>query len=325
LKTLIGDVPLNSGETMAVSCVLGPEPPEASRIEPFLAHKGGIWNWHTRKTLQEPLDDLEGRYYVGEIDGEIVGNICTFECEGAGILGHVFTVPDHRHKGVASGIMNLQMDDFRQRGGKAMTLGTGYGSNAYRIYQGFGFESVVPGSGQMRYSVDPGFFDRLFEPAPVSARRVTWGDGPWLNFLFMRPGEPLLRNLAYGAFGQTNMESIGIKIQHDRENGKLHSAWVLATPERIPAGFATLTPHPLWPGPVSLLSFCLHPNFESQAPALLRAIEWPEGKVQTCIERGSGDLFGALLNFGFRNEGHQEKQLRVNDEARDVVLFAKEF
>ncbi|HAA73566.1 TPA: hypothetical protein DCE37_00380 [Candidatus Latescibacteria bacterium] len=39
-----------------------------------------------------------------------------------GLFGHVFTKPEERRKGAA----NALMEDFRQRGGKALYLGTGY-------------------------------------------------------------------------------------------------------------------------------------------------------------------------------------------------------
>jgi hypothetical protein len=337
-----------------------------------------VWNWHIAKALREPLEDLETRFYLGEIGGRIVGNICTFESGGIGILGHVYTDPAHRHKGVAGGIMGLQMEDFRRRSGKALTLGTGYGSNAYRIYESYGFRSILPESGIMRYSVEPDYFEKLEQDLTsrqqhqeqafgtrasgiggsidallgmarqfglesketeadlrglkdrsshdafgLSARSATWGDGPRLNLLFLRSGPPLLRNLAYGCFGVTNFESVGLKLMKDREDGRLHGAWTLETEDRIPVGFSTLTKAPLWPQGVWLLDLFLHPAFEAHAPTLLQAISWPEGKVTAHLEPGSQALASALEGAGFHKEGDLRGQLRAGGESRDVELWGK--
>jgi hypothetical protein len=273
--------------------------------------------------------------------------------------------------------MNLQMEDFRKRGGKALTLGTGYGSNAYTIYQGYGFRSILPESGIMRYSVEPDYFERLekeltagqehreqahgtrasglggsidallgmakqfglesketeselrglkerssHEAFGLSARPVTWGDGPRLNLLFLRSGPPLLRNLAYGCFGVTNFESVGLKLMKDSEDGRLHGAWTLETEDRIPVGFATVTKAPLWPE-VWILDLFLHPAFESHAPVLLDAIRWPEGKVAAHLEAGTEALASALEGAGFRQEGTLGGQLRKGGELRDVEVWAR--
>ena len=88
------------------------------------------------------------RFYLGVIEGEAVGNIMTVEHGGIGILGHVYTLPEQRRKGIASRIMAAQMKDFQERGGRTLTLGTGFDSPAYWIYQGYGFRSIVEGSGR---------------------------------------------------------------------------------------------------------------------------------------------------------------------------------
>ena len=52
--------------------------------------------------------------------------------------------------------MARQMEDFRNREGSALFLGTGYDTVPYYIYEEFGFESVEPGSGFMIYYAESG-------------------------------------------------------------------------------------------------------------------------------------------------------------------------
>src|SRR5690242_6632483 len=124
-----------TGEELTVMCISPPEPEWDSRIRPFLAHKPPHYREHVNLALSGRCDDLETRFYVGVLDGELVGNIMTVESRGVGILGHVHTREDQRRKGICDAIMTCQMEDFRERRGHVLLLGTGYQSAAYPIYE----------------------------------------------------------------------------------------------------------------------------------------------------------------------------------------------
>ena len=61
-------------------------------------------------------------YYLLHRDGQLIVNMMNIQYKGVGLFGHVFTKLEERWKGGA----NALMEDFRQRGGKALYLGTGY-------------------------------------------------------------------------------------------------------------------------------------------------------------------------------------------------------
>ena len=157
-----GEVELKTGERMEVGVVTAPDTPHAEEMKQFLGHKPGNYKWHIERCVTEVLDALETRFYVGKLNGAVITNIMTVEYQGVGILGHVFTLPQQRRKGAAKGVMAYQMEDFRQRSGSALYLGTGYNSHPYYIYQSFGFESVFPESGFMKYHVNEDFEGTLF-------------------------------------------------------------------------------------------------------------------------------------------------------------------
>src|SRR5205823_5786125 len=135
---------------------LGPDETYRDVIAPLLGHKRPRTRWEIELALREPMEGLESRFYLGLVAGEAVANVMTVEYRGVGILGHVFTRPEFRRQGICNAIMEQQMEDFRRRGGRYMALGTGYDSAPYHIYRGFGFESILPQYGFMKYVTHPG-------------------------------------------------------------------------------------------------------------------------------------------------------------------------
>src|SRR5207245_380029 len=147
---------LTTGERLELGVVETPDPSWSDRIVPFLLHKGGDWNHHIAAALERPLDDLETCFYVGMVDGQVVTQVMISGARGAGILAHVFTSPRWRQRGAYRQLMAVQMADTRARGYRILTLGTGFDSHPYRIYQSFGFRSVEEGSGYMSWEATPG-------------------------------------------------------------------------------------------------------------------------------------------------------------------------
>src|SRR5690242_15346887 len=126
--------PLKTGEILRIECLTAPDEERAGQIKSFLAHKPSSYRWHIDAAFAGECDDLETRFYIGLLDGQLVGIIMTVEARGVGILGHVRTREDQRRKGICQAIMSHKMQDFRQRGGHVLLLGTGYQSPAYHIY-----------------------------------------------------------------------------------------------------------------------------------------------------------------------------------------------
>ena len=116
MHTHLGSETLKNGERLEISVVEGPDAEWQPRIEPFLAHKGPGWNDHIRRALAEPLDSLQTRFYVGCIGEELVTQVMIVGSGGAGILGHVYTKPEHRRKGAYSRLMAYQTEDMPRCG-----------------------------------------------------------------------------------------------------------------------------------------------------------------------------------------------------------------
>ena len=320
----LGEVNLKTEERMEVGVITAPDAPHAEAVKQFLGHKGGNWEWHIERCVTEVLDALETRFYVGKLDGRVITNIMTVEHEGIGILGHVFTLPNQRRKGACKGVMGYQMEDFRQRTGRALYLGTGYNSPPYYIYHSFGFESVFPESGFMKYYVNEDFEARYFAPAPAQPKPVEWHDWPKVTALSGIVGWDALRSLAWDVYGPTNMEGGFLGFKHTLETEDAYDdAKLLATSEGAIVGWATVSRDGRWKPATAVLDLFFHPNFADAVPALLSAVAFPESKVQCYVDSGAEQKAEVLEAAGFTREGRFKNQFAYQGQDYDVLVFGR--
>ncbi len=321
----LGETVLKTNERMEVGVVTAPDEPHAEEVKQFLGHKGGNWEWHIERCVIESLDALETRFYVGKVDGSIITNIMTVEHQGIGILGHVFTMPDQRRKGACKGVMAYQMEDFRQRKGYALYLGTGYNSHPYYIYHSFGFESVFPESGFMKYYVDTDFEERYFAPAPTQTKPVEWHDWPKVTALSGIVGGEPLRSLIWNVYGPTNMEGGFLNFKHDLETENIYEdAKLLITSDGAIVGWATVSRDTRWRPATAVLDLFFHPNFADEVPTLLTSVASPDTKVQCYVDSSAEQKAAILETAGFTCEGQLKNQFTYSGQAYDVLVFARE-
>ena len=326
---ILGETTLKSDEVMEVGLINAPDMPHAEEIKKFLAHKPQFFDWHIERCVTESLDELETRFYVGKLDEKIITNIMTVEHEGIGILGHVFTLPDQRRKGACKGTMAYQMEDFRQRDGRALYLGTGYNSHPYHIYHSFGFESVYPESGFMKYYVKDDFEDTYFAPTTTHPKEVEWHDWPKLTALSGIVGWETLRSLLWSVYGPANLEGIFLTFKRALEMDEINEAQVfddaklLATQEGAIVGWASVNRDSKWRHNIALLDLFFHPNFVDSVPSLLSAIKFPDLKVQCYIDSTSEKKAEVLETAGFVCEGTFRNQFSYLGKKYDVLVFGR--
>ena len=320
----LGEVGLKTGEQMEVGVITAPDEPHAEEVKQFLGHKGGNWEWHIERCVTEVLDALETRFYVGKLDGRVITNIMTVEHEGIGILGHVFTLPEQRRKGACKGVMAYQMEDFRQRAGRALYLGTGYNSHPYYIYHSFGFESVFPESGFMKYPVNSDFEERYFAPTSAAPKAIEWHDWPKVTALSGIVGWDTLRSLKWDVYGPTNMEGGFLSFKHDLETEDAYNdAKLLISSGGAIVGWATVSRDTRWQPTTGVLDLFFHPNFADAVPTLLSAVAFPETKVQCYVDSGAEKKAEVLETAGFTCEGRFKDQFAYGGQDYDVLVFAR--
>ncbi len=308
----MGDATLKNGETVEIGVITAPFDEFADRLTRLLGHKGWEWVWQVKRCLNGKVDDLETRFYVARRGDALVSNTCTFEQQGVGILGHVYTPPEERRKGLATALFERIMPDIRARGIKLMLLGTDYDTPPYYIYKKFGFEGYFEGSDQMRWAAEPDFERKYFAKAPTKIVAPTWAQWPRVNALFGQP-EEFPKSFAYGKFGKDHAEDCYIYLQYSLRIKPLATAKLLQS-EKTGAivGVAWIVPRQLFPKTRTLDLYC-HPNHTDGWAKLLAVMEWPAMPVVTMIEAGKRAKAAVLKEFGFEPVGMVQGMLPKPD------------
>jgi RimJ/RimL family protein N-acetyltransferase len=319
---------LKTGEALQVECVLAPDAAREPQILPFLGHKPPDYLGHIQAAFAGECGALETRFYIGLLDGEMVGNIMTVETHGIGIFGHVNTREDQRRKGICQSIMRHQMEDFRQRNGHVLLLGTGFQSPPYWIYHAFGFRDLPGGRpGQMRYGreEEPDFEAQWLAPAAVKPVPARWEHWPQVALLGSVAVPAYLRSLTLPLWGVSVLEGTYLKFLQTwcGADGQGRAA-VLEAETGAVVAMATLVPDQRWHGDVGLLDVFAHSQVSAEAIAeLIEALSPWVGKVQCYADPRDVGKIGALEQLGFRREAVLSNQFREGDNRRDAWLYAR--
>jgi len=317
---------LRSGERMEIGVVAGPDAEWLPRLAPFLSHKPDQYRHHIRRALEGPLDELDTRFYVGVVDGKLISQIMVVGDRRAGIVGHVFTLPEERRKGACRAIMARQMADVRALGYQALGLGTGFETHPYWIYHSFGFRGVAPGNGCMRWFASPESEAELYAAAKAHTREGRWSDWGHVHLLALRPlvaDEELPRSVTLGIKTQSSAEGPFLYFQRRREREPGAQARALVSETGAIVGWATLAPDPQWFGDHWLLDFDTHPAFSDRMPELLAGLDWPPTPVHAYLTAPEGPKAAALGAAGFAKAEALKAWLAVGGERKDVMVWRK--
>jgi len=313
---------LKTGERLRVAALVAPAGRYAARIREFLSHKGQPWLMHVDMANEGRTDDLRTTYTIGLLRGQIVGNVMIVDDGRVGILGHVFTAPRHRRKGVCRQLMAGAVGRFKARGGRILTLGTGFDSPAYWIYHSFGFRGIEPGSGQMLFEAAPGAAAEHFAPSRTRVADLRWEHWPGLSLLYLQPEGDRVRAYAHGVVGRQHFEGgfLALKSQWQRADVR---AKVLVSRRGAVVGAAIVQRDLRWPGAVYLLDVFVHPNFRGGETRLLRSLRFPRGaKVQAYLDAPSRERVRALREAGFAREAVLRNQVADGADKRHALVYA---
>jgi GNAT superfamily N-acetyltransferase len=322
---------------------------------PLLGHKSLDTRDHFQAAFAGPLDQLDTRFYVGTIGGYVVTNVMIVgtqrpggpgspdgassaaasrehpqEGQGGaavGILGHVYTRPEHRQKGAYGALMPVAMDHLRRDGYHALTLGTGFETHPYWIYHSHGFRSIDGVSGKMKWLPEPDFERRWFRSGDTTVRELRWDDWAPLNLLAFQPalaGEALPRSVLFNLKGQGNLEGPFQVVQRRRRRGEAVEAFVLESETGATVGWAALQPDPLAFGNGRQLDLHIHPHFQHDAAKLLSALPWWAGvRVAAHTTSATDYRASALRDADFAEVAQLPAWLSHGDERLPLRVFAR--
>ena len=317
----LGHARLSDGERLRIAALEPPCGCYARAIRRFLDHKGQPWLTHVERAERGEVDALRTVYHVGLLGRRIVGNVMIVHDGRAGILGHVFTHPDHRRRGICTHLLRAAVDRFRAAGGLALSLGTGYESPPYWIYHGAGFRGIEPGSGHMLFESRPGDLARHFAPAASRVLPARWEHWPGLSLLYSQPDGDAIRSYAYGVYGPAGFEGGFLRLQ---THPVRPHARVLVTRAGSVVGAAIVQRDGAWPQGIHTLDLFVHPNFAGSETRLLGGLKLPDNaKIQAYLDRPSAGRAAVLRDAGFRREATLKDQLRSRERPVDVFVYCR--
>lgn len=187
---------------------------DGATVRELLGHKGQPWMAHVDDFVARGrdgvVDGLEWRIHLAESKGRPVSSVCTWENRGVGILGHVYTRPEARRKGIARALMSWMLEGMRARGVRAMALNCEPDSHQAELYRALGFEPVpgAPGSMVQRFPAPPSDGTESLVVAPFA-----WGDWPHLNLFMLRGDLPRVRWAAMDLAGPCSVEHAALAMR----------------------------------------------------------------------------------------------------------------
>jgi hypothetical protein len=303
----IGQVLLKNGRIMEVRRVVAPDHYHESRIKSLLPQYGALWMWHLNLALSGRLDDLDACFYVGVLDGKLIGNVSTCECGPIGIVGHLFTAKKHREEGVCTALMGIAVKDFSSRGGKIL-IG-GFRPASRRIATKLGFKSLTPKSEVMHLELDQRFEQNYFHVGKLWCRDLKWRDWPGVSLLFGVEEGWRIRSMKHRIFGPYDYEDYFLEDMWGMRQGVCQPKVLVAKNGSV-IGYAALTLKDNKRCSFWLLDFFVHPSKVSDVGILLNALTFPPGKVRCYVERGCCEKFDALLNRGFAEKTRRRFKFR---------------
>lgn len=331
MYTELEPVALRSGELVEAAIITGPDPAWAPRLVSLLEHKGRLWNWQNASVLERDLG-IDVNFYVLHRDGVPFSNIMTTTYKGVGLFGHVWTNPADRQQGASSLLMARQMAHFEQMQGKALFLGTGWQSVAFRMYEKFGFRSIGGESGYMTYHAHgaEAFEAEYFAPGKLETVPIGWSHWPATQALFLRNEPTAVRSAVMGIIGPGITEGPLLPVLDDAHNGKVTRAVVsqLSASGAV-VGLAMWDWHPIWPE-VCLVDVHCHPDYWAQADELLATLALPSAAHYIAYADAApeaGAKARALQKAGF-GQGARLKERALSGMAGanhfvDVLEFTK--
>lgn len=121
--------------------IIAPAPARWHALADLVGHKGPPWLEDIEKRIVHGVDGSQDAFAVIPEGGRLLANACINRRHDVGILGHVFTRPEHRGLGFARRLTTTLLSWFDMTGGKWLYLGSG-GGLAQAFYARFGFDII---------------------------------------------------------------------------------------------------------------------------------------------------------------------------------------
>ena len=309
------------------------EPDRARALEAFLAHKGSPWYDDICRRVRGAVEGAEDRFFVALDGSTIVGHVWYTGSKTdrrLGTLGHVFTDPKYRRRGIATCLFRAAMADFVEWGGTTMQLFTST-SLSLPFYERHGFENVFHAQvyhdmdWYMRYPTPPdNHLQDWFRNSPVTFRHLMPGDLPQYCLLYNSEHASVSKNRAERVGSGLEAEFAFIHVSGSLAEGR--AACVVMENDQTIVGAASLCCCSYPPeSHVALFDIYLHRTFRQHATELtgrclkMRTELGADMIYAMAVDASKKKLFTEL---GFASQGVLPSHYRIGSRRFDSELFA---
>jgi GNAT superfamily N-acetyltransferase len=316
---------LKNGERLNIRIVF----PPLGEYAPLV----GCWGSVRKELLAGGMSEsLATPYFIGELDGEVVGSMGCYVPVGTmdvGLVEFVETSEVHRQKGIASALLGALIEWFVSQGGQALNLCT---SNPFAgsLYEKHGFWYSV-GDG-MRYLAPgaEGFYEEfLGDSGAARVRSATWGDLPRSAVLYNNP-EPdwAVKDYLTSSFRDTRFERHFIDLMQGTDDRKGAVVALEAPGSRLVGLAAFHRADSYMEQHVATLSFRVSPAYFGQVDELLDAVATQADDLsimvlQAFVAEGDGEQQGLLRSAGFEEEARLRDRLRTPNGLMDMLVYSR--
>lgn len=345
MLTTLAEVALRNGATMTIRLCEPPEEDCAHRLLHFLRHKDDdSFRGIRQRVLGHYVEHSVDRYFVGEVEGRIVGQIwygLPRVDDGRtwfiGNFGHVYTDPDWRGQGIAHELTRVVVDHFTAEPQGSCLLCSA-SEQSGRIYRRFGFEFIPPtaNSGAMallKPSVAPSFAaldEQYFAPGlPVTVRLGHIGDRHDIDRMLDFSAPWVEARKRWHLTGLSSRIPTFISTLHYVEDGR-GLVTVLQTSSGSLVGYAfVLSLGSRYETGLKTFDLVVHPHYlmEGQGLAsetLRLAHEAGMGGIHASVAACDQDKLSLLRSAGFREQYRFAGAFVLDEKQHDVLLLKAE-
>jgi len=307
-------------------------PQDGMDLVALLWHKGPPWVEDIRRRIRGEVAGADDRFFAAFCQRRMVATAwyTVAECDPKlGLIGHIYTLPEYRRRGISLRLVKAAMAGFRERGGQVMQLFT---STPYTVpvYERLGYENLYASrvyhetDWAMRYPAGCGdLVASWFRPSPCRIRPLVGGDLPQYSLLYNLEHESVLKDWA---------QSIGLGLEAEfaminslEKTSKGEGVCLVLQNEQTIVGIASLMradfPHH---SHVAAVDFYVSPEFAPKAAELLDACLARREELGAEIVyamRVDEHKRGVFERLGFRTKAVLPRHYKVRDRYFDCELF----
>jgi GNAT superfamily N-acetyltransferase len=251
-------------------------PVAADEIVSLLWHKGAPWIDDIRRRLDGKVPGAKDHFWLARMDGRLVAHTWYTVAEAnseLGLIGHVYTDPSYRRRGISSELIKAAMQHFLDNGGKTMQLFT---STPYTVpfYVAHGFEQLYHNQSYhetdwyMRYPQgSASLIDQWYHGEPLGLRQLEASDLPAFCLLYNLEFDTRLKDRAQEI--GLGLEAEFAFIQTMRLLSQNRARCCVLANDHVIAGACSLVPRGFpHQSHVAFTDVYLHPSFADQAQRL---------------------------------------------------------